>query len=246
MTFTETPRDAGRGRVWEAAGAPRRSIPSFLPSFLPSFRPGHHSVVVGTPDLRKTALYTAEFCRAVAKCLLEAPLPGMVFGMSDVSVDLSGELERLTVTLLKLRRRCGHPGRQAFLKTLKARGSDARTLAVASQLKCPECQESQMKAPVPQVSLEKEEVLWRTVQMDAFYFRHDGQVHHFILFMDEASSFAVVSEILVHDAEEGANIVTEGAIDALEQYFGYPLRLRCDLEGCFRGRGLEDYTASRG
>ena len=59
-----------------------------------------HSVVVGTPDLRKTALYTAEFCRAVAKCLLEAPLPGVVFGMSDVNVGLScletmteGELE---------------------------------------------------------------------------------------------------------------------------------------------------------
>ena len=34
MTFTETPRDAGRGKVWEAAAAPRR--PSFLPSFLPS------------------------------------------------------------------------------------------------------------------------------------------------------------------------------------------------------------------
>ena len=68
--------------------------------------------------------------------------------------------------------------------------------------------------------------------------------------MDEAPSFAVVSEILVHDAEWGANSDTEGAIDALErawiQYFGYPLRLRCDLEGCFRGRGLEDYTASRG
>ena len=28
MTFTETPRDAGRGRVREAAGAPRRSIQS--------------------------------------------------------------------------------------------------------------------------------------------------------------------------------------------------------------------------
>ena len=94
-----------------------------------------------------------------------------------------------------------------------------------------------MKAPVPQVSLEKEEVLWRTVQMDAFYFRHEGQVHHFILFMDEASSFAVVSEILAHDAEEGANINTEEAIDALEQawvqYLGYFQRLRCDLETAF-------------
>ena len=37
MTFTETRRDAGRGRVWEAAGAPRRSIPSFLPSLLLPF-----------------------------------------------------------------------------------------------------------------------------------------------------------------------------------------------------------------
>ena len=34
MTLAETPRDAGRGRVWEAAGAPRRSIPSFLPIYI--------------------------------------------------------------------------------------------------------------------------------------------------------------------------------------------------------------------
>ena len=86
---------------------------------------------------------------------------------------------------------------------MKARGADERTLAVANQLKCPECLESTLKKPAPQVSLEKEEVLWNTLQMDAFVYKHGGQVHHFILFLDEASSFAVVADMVTHHVDVG-------------------------------------------
>ena len=159
------------------------------------------------------------------------------------------ELERLTVTLLKLRL-CGHPGRQVFVKTLKARGADERMLAVAQQLKCPECLESQLRKPASRVSLETEQVLFRTVQMDGFQFKYGTTVHHFLLFLDEASSFAVVTEMVNHPSAQEANMDTESVIQALEgawiQYFGQPARIRCDPEGAFRGRGVEIFCAERG
>ena len=200
---------------------------------------------------------TTSFSKAAASCIMKPTSENYSLAVEEVKVDSNilntmteAELERLTITLLKLHRRCGHPGRQAFLRTLKARGADERTLAVANQLKCPECLESTLKKPAPQVSLEKEEVLWNTLQMDAFVYKHGDQVHHFILFLDEASSFAVVADMVTHHVDVGANIDTEGVINALEsawiQYFGYPKKIRCDLEGAFRGRGLEEYAASRG
>ena len=180
-----------------------------------------------------------------------------IFALSEVKVDQSvlqtmteGELERLTITMLKLHRRCGHPGRQAFLRTLKARGADAKTLAVADQLRCPECAEGQLRKPPNVVLLEKEDKLWNTVQMDAFHFRYGDQVHHFLVFLDEASAFVVTAEMMVHPASEGENPNTEQVIETLEkawvQYFGCPAKVRCDLEGAFRGRALENYMAERG
>ncbi|CAE7569752.1 unnamed protein product [Symbiodinium microadriaticum] len=213
------------------------------------------------PDHDEVVLHgsacTTSFSKAAASCIMKPTSENYSLAVEEVKVDSNilntmteAELERLTITLLKLHRRCGHPGRQAFLRTLKARGADERTLAVANQLKCPECLESTLKKPAPQVSLEKEEVLWNTLQMDAFVYKHGDQVHHFILFLDEASSFAVVADMVTHHVDVGANIDTEGVINALEsawiQYFGYPKKIRCDLEGAFRGRGLEEYAASRG
>ena len=209
-------------------------------------------------DLCATALYTPELCRAglmyFESCGQDK---GDILALEPVEPDLEclktmteAELEMKTVMLLELHRRCGHPGRQAFLKTLRARGSDAKTLAVASQLKCPECIEGQMKKPSPVVSLEAEETLWRTLQMDSFFFKHGKMTHHCLLFLDEASSFAVVAEMNVHPAEESENIDAPGMLTALEehwiQYFGFPSRIKCDLEGCFRGRLFENYCAGRG
>ena len=52
------------------------------------------------------------------------------------------------------------------MKTLAARGADGRTLAVAEKLNCMECLEGQLTKPSTKVALEKEEVIWRTLQMD--------------------------------------------------------------------------------
>ena len=74
-----------------------------------------HAQVLGTPELRRTALYSKEFCRVAARCMMKSLLTHAVLAVEEVKVDPDclkempeAELERLTVTLLKLHRRCGH------------------------------------------------------------------------------------------------------------------------------------------
>ena len=119
-----------------------------------------------------------------------------------------GELERLTIALLKLRRRCGHPGRQAFLNILKSRGSDARTLAVASQLKCPECQESQ-----PRVRRRGRSSL-AYCSDGRFLLPARGNVRRFILFMVRLPPLQLSPRSSFTTPRRAP---TEGAINALEQ-----------------------------
>ena len=117
---------------------------------------------------------------------------------------------------------------------------------MAEQLKCDECQEGQLTKPSVAVSLEKEEKIWNTMQMDVFFYKHGNNVHHFLIMLDEACGFAISAELLVHTTDIHANVDTPSVIEALEgswfQYFGHPRRIRCDLEGAFRGRELEAYT----
>ena len=98
--------------------------------------------------------------------------------------------------------------------------------------------------------MEKEDVLWRTLQMDTFFFRYAGNVHHFLLLVDEASSFGVVKEIKVHPEDQSENVATSEVLDTLEeswcQYFGFPSRLRCDAECAFRGCDLNTWTNESG
>ena len=86
--------------------------------------------------------------------------------------------------------------------------------------------------------------------MDTFYFKHDSNVYHYLVMLDEASGFSITAEILVYVEEIHANVDTQSVIEALEgswfQYFAHPQRIRCDLEGAFRGRELEAYCAERG
>ncbi|CAE7345527.1 GIP [Symbiodinium sp. KB8] len=131
-----------------------------------------------------------------------------------------------------------------------ARGADPKLLAVASQLKCEECYEGQFKYLQPVVNLEKEDTLWATVQIDAFSMKIAKAVCHFILYVDEASGYAVVDEIMRHPADSNENISTSQFLKSLHmrwiQYFGIPTVIKLDLEGAFRGIQLRDWCGTRG
>ena len=68
--------------------------------------------------------------------------------------------------------------------------------------------------------------------------------------LDEASGFSVVKQFSVHSDEDHQNITTAETLEILQQcwfqYFGMPHRIRCDLEGAFRGDLLEIFCKERG
>ena len=215
-----------------------------------------HTPMVGGDRTKKSALYTPQLCRAVCQAYLQAHQE-CAFGVSEIKVDREGlrnmteqELSHLAHSVLKLHRLCGHPSNRALMKALAAGGADGKTLAVAEKLNCQECQEGQMSRPSVKVALDKEEILWRTLQMDTFHFRYGDQVHHFLLLLDEASGFAVTREFAVHHEDDHQNIDTATTLDIIQknwfQYFGAPQRIRCDLEGAFRGDLLEQFCRDRG
>ena len=221
--------------------------------------PGGHQHVptMGGNRTKHSALYTPRLCQTVCHAYLQDQRAGAAFGVLQIEVDREGlkqmtdqELQHLAQSVLKLHRLCGHPGNRALMKTLAARGADGRTLAVAEKLNCMECLEGQMTKPSTKVALEKEEVIWKTLQMDTFFFKYGDQVHHFLLMLDEASGFSVVKQFSVHSDEDHQNITTAETLEILQQcwfqYFGMPHRIRCDLEGAFRGDLLEIFCKERG
>ena len=205
---------------------------------------------------RRSALYTPQMCRLAARGILKADVGG-VFGSIEVKPDYealktltSQELEKLHQSIWKLHKLCGHPSNKALMKTLAARGADGKTLAAAENLRCMDCHESKMTTPGPTVSLNKEETLWSTLQIDSFTYKHGATVHHFLLMLDEASGFSVVQQMMQHGDDQHENLSTDATVQTLErawvQYFGYPARIRLDLEGAFRGTTLHDWCAERG
>ena len=212
-----------------------------------------HIPALGGTIARQTALYTPKLCRAVCSNLQRGLHEAAAFGITEVRFNKEDlktlteqELNRLIATALKLHRLCGHPNNRALVRNLAARGADKHLLAVANELKCPECHEGQMAVPAVKASLEKEEQLWRTLQMDTFHFKYEGFTYHFLLMLDEASGFSVVHLVMYHLSDEHANITSAQVIDTLQrcwgQYFGLPERIRCDLEGSFRGEMVEDFA----
>ena len=140
---------------------------------------------------KKSALYTIQLYMSCSmSAYFRAQGDGTAFGSFEAKVDRESlksmteqELSHLAQSVLKLHKLCGHPSNRALVKTLAARGADGKTLAVAEKLNCQECLEGQMSKPSVKVALEKEEVLWRTLQMGTFIFRFGDQVHHFLLLL---------------------------------------------------------------
>ena len=136
------------------------------------------------------------------------------------------------------------------IKNLVARNADPKVIAAASQLRCDECLEGRIKLPSPAVNLERSDRLWSCLQIDGFDFKYNGNYHHFVLMVDEASGYAVVREAYVTPEEEGRNLTTQELLNILEeawfQYFGYPEKLKMDLEGAHRGKLLREECMQKG
>ena len=160
------------------------------------------------------------------------------------------ELESLLDTVQKLHRRFGHPPNSLLVKNLRARGASPKLLAVAAEFKCDTCLESQIRTSAPAASLEREDRLWCTVQIDGFHMRFGDQIFHFLLLVDEASGFCIVEETHRHSEKDMQNLTTAQVVKIIEtrwcQLFGFPECIKLDPEGAFRGLNLSEYCSECG
>ena len=107
-----------------------------------------------------------------------------------------GDPEKLTkeekiihAQLMKLHRRCGHPGNRALVNLLKTREVDDHVIRIAQHLRCDECQKLKVSEPRNVVGLDRCEQLWHTLQIDHFDFNWNQEVIHVLVMTDEASQY---------------------------------------------------------
>ena len=104
--------------------------------------------------------------------------------------------------------------------------------------------------PSPAVNLERTDRLWACLQVDGWDLKFNGQLHHFVLLVDEASGYAVVRELFRIPDDQSRNATGQEILDTIQeawiQYFGYPETVKMDLEGAHRSRKLREYFQEHG
>ena len=160
------------------------------------------------------------------------------------------KLQKLMEDVRKLHRRFGHPSNRLLVRNLQARNADPLVIAAASRLECDECLEGKIKMPSPAVNLERTDRLWACLQVDGWDLKFNGQLHHFVLLVDEASGYAVVRELFRIPDDQSRNATGQEILDTIQeawiQYFGYPETVKMDLEGAHRSRKLREYFQEHG
>ena len=202
--------------------------------------------------------YPKRMCDIISKVVLEQSgswSVDSVFGVDDIIKEETPpwdekELKAAKEAVRKLHVNFGHPTNKALMNCLKSRGVDPRIVKLASEHRCDDCQEVHLPPPHAKVTLHDTHTLWHTLQIDIGEFPFENMKVHILVMVDEASRFMVVHELFRHPKEESRNCTSLGAVRALEQswvqYHGLPNVLRCDPEGCFRGRILENWCDERG
>ncbi|CAE7471677.1 TY1B-A, partial [Symbiodinium necroappetens] len=221
--------DAGRQVVWEwpenTQSWKRGEIRAFMQR-LREFKPGAPFI---------TSVATLEY---VAELELSDP------------EKMTKEERVIHAQLMKLHRRCGHPGNRALVNLLKTREVDEHVIRIAQNLRCDECQKMKVSEPHNVVGLDRCEQLWHTLQIDHVDFQWNREVVHVLVLTDEASQYTIVQEMHRRPVEESRNSTTAEVIRAIETSWvmrhGYPSRIRLDPEGAFKGTALGDWAAECG
>ena len=142
----------------------------------------------------------------------------------------------------------GHGSKQVLVQALKSRNVHPEVLELANQFRCSSCEERKRPDPRLQATLNVNVARWRSVQMDAGFWRHPKtrQQIQFVVILDEASRFMVTHLVKVEGKGVKATDYAKVFEDKWKPYFGIPDVVRLDPEGALRSHEIREYFHKQG
>ena len=142
----------------------------------------------------------------------------------------------------------GHGSKHVLVQALKSKKVHPEVLELANQFRCSSCEERKRPDPRLQATLNVNVARWRSVQMDAGFWRHPKtrQQIQFVVLLDEASRFMVTHLVKVEGKGVKATDYTKIFEEKWKPYFGIPDVVRLDPEGALRSHEIRQYFDQQG
>lgn len=142
----------------------------------------------------------------------------------------------------------GHGSVASLVDALKKRGAAPKVIQLAREFVCDVCEERKRPNPRRVSTWEVIPKRWRVVLVDCAVWRHPktGKRAVIGLCMDQGSRF-LVGKVLVEHTTQNPNAEQYQKFfeEHWEPYFGVPEVLRCDAEGTWRSRKLDEAFAKK-
>ena len=163
------------------------------------------------------------------------------------------KLDEVKAQMMRMHRAAGHSSFESLARLLEKRQA-AKSVELARELRCSDCEESRRITPAPPASTEEPPQLWEYLGMDVFEheFEEDGSQRKgkFLLMQDRASRLCVVRHLKSYPAAESWEPTTADIRSALINGWmainPAPTWLIADSAPYFASSELTDFCARSG
>ena len=128
-------------------------------------------------------------------------------------------LENIKSQMLRVHKASGHTSFANLQRLLRARQAPPWAVALAGQMKCPDCAEAKLPASAPVASLHETPGLFEIIGSDVFEFEHESKKYKYLLIRDRASGLVQVDLLKVYGGPDGESS-WEPTTDVVIRMFG--------------------------
>lgn len=153
------------------------------------------------------------------------------------------EKARCLRNIAMLHRNTGHGPMEHLVKSLEARRTDPRVVALARGYECSVCKELSRQVPRPRVSLEPLPPKWKVAQADNAHWvhPHTNERVQFTIMIDEGSRFRIGKVMCKGSGGVSADMLIQFFQEHWKPVFGKPEKLRLDPAGPWRSNGMLEF-----
>ena len=204
-----------------------------------------------------TGLYVAQECQEMLKFEAQArqeqpEILALTRNRYPAEMPSGKQLEMIKSQMLRVHKAAGHPSFANLQRLLRARQAPPWAVALAGQIKCPDCVEAKQPPSAPVASLHDTPGLLEIIGADIFESEHGGHKFKFMLIRDRASGLVMV-EFLQRYGGDGEDSAWEPNSDTVIKVFAKwmmhnpsPKWILTDSATYFTSQRMMDYAGMSG